>query len=262
MEAVVASDSKLVSSSKIRIEVGSNHGGSSTLPRGSTSLQKSQSFSADLSPLSGYSSRSNTISRTDAGSGVISQADLQKAKMQLRSSQSFPELLEDGDNSSSGVSSDQDQDSVHIPCEHTTAGPHQLTTAGPHQLQLSQQPAGDKSDFVTKLTVSSNGGRSGTLDRGQQPQHKPHEADHGGHSLYNNNNKSVTMTGPIGPVHIEWSGAADEEHHYQNFATMMQQQQQQKHQRTRNLSRSVDRVVTGTFVSSKVILELSSSRVQ
>ena len=231
MEAVATHESKLVSTSKIRIEV--NNGGSSTLPRGSTSLHKSQSFSADLSPLSGY--RSSTMARNNSGSGLISQADLQKAKMQLRSSQSFPELLEDGDNSSSGVSSDQDQDSVHIPCEHTTAGP--------------AAAAGDKSEFVTKLTVSN--GRSSTLDRQRHKQPSYESETDLGH-VYNNNNKSVTMTGPIGPVHIEWSGPGEEEHHYQNFATMMQQQQQQKHQRTRNLSRSVAGV-TSTFYLQSVI---------
>ena len=106
---------KLVSNSKIRIEVGPSPGvtQSSTLPRSSHSLQKSHSFSADLSPGAQYRNSTNKQlqPRLDTG-GIISQADLQKAKLHLKSSRSFPELLEDGDNSSSGVSSDQDQDSV------------------------------------------------------------------------------------------------------------------------------------------------------
>ena len=42
---------------------------------------------------------------------------------------------------------------------------------------------------------------------------------------------TVTMTGPIGAVNIEWSGQGEEEHHYQNYASMMRQR------RHRNLSR-------------------------
>ena len=60
--AQASPDSRLASTSKIRIEVGNikpGINGSSTLPRGnSTSLQKSQSFSADLSPVSSYKMKS------------------------------------------------------------------------------------------------------------------------------------------------------------------------------------------------------------
>ena len=129
---------------------------------------------------------------------MISQADLQKAKMHLKSSRSFPELLEDGDNSSSGVSSDQDQDSVVIPCEHVTK-----------ETQVS--------DFVTKLTVSSQEQPIRDKIRGPATNQKPGD--------------TVTMTGPIGAVNIEWSGQGEEEHHYQNYASMMRQR------RHRNLSR-------------------------
>ena len=133
---------------------------------------------------------------------MISQADLQKAKMHLKSSRSFPELLEDGDNSSSGVSSDQDQDTAVIPCEHITQA--------------------ENSDFVTKLTVTSH----------QEPIRgsATHQKLNGG--------DTVTMTGPIGPVNIEWCGQGEEEeHHYQNYASMM------RNRRHRNLSRSVRQLV-------------------
>ena len=129
---------------------------------------------------------------------MISQADLQKAKQHLKSSRSFPELLEDGDNSSSGVSSDQDQDSVVISCEH-----------------LTKEKEG--SDYVTKLTVSSEQQPIRDKSRGPATNQKPGD--------------TVTMTGPIGPVNIEWCGQAEEESHYQNYGAMMRQR------RHRNLSR-------------------------
>ena len=246
--ATAQTESKHSTVSKIRIEVGNlktSTNGSSTLPRG-TSIQKSQSFSADLSPVSGYKLKSlPKVEANTSNSGAISQADLQKAKMQLKSSRSFPELLEDGDNSSSGVSSDQDQDSVNIPCEHVSGGRAQ----------------GDKAEYVTKLTVS-NGDRQRHVSNECESNSSQSEIDTSDRTWTLNNNtaalgtantdnsvtgvksgaigksnksgsKSVTMTGPIGPVHIEWSSGGSEEHHYQNFATMMQ------HQRTRNLSRSV-----------------------
>ena len=128
----------------------------------------------------------------------------------------------------------QDQDSVNIPCEHTT---------------------GDTSEYVTKLTVS-NGRQHAPENYECESNSSQSETDTTDKTWILNNNtnnmganssgnpaefpsgvkaragaKSVTMTGPIGPVHIEWSGSEREEHHYQNFATMMQ------HQRTRNISR-------------------------
>ena len=168
-------DSKLVSTSRIRIEVG-NTGNNN----GSVKLQKSQSFSAVLSPMSDEASAMNQSQSAAASSQTgISQEDLQKARSLLKSSRSFPELLEDGDNSSSGVSSDQDQDTI-IVCEQVN----------------SKQP-----DYVTKLTVSDK------RSVGSSPR----------------SDRSVTMTGPIGAVNIEWSGQEEEEqeHHYQNFASMM-----------------------------------------
>ena len=73
---------------------------------------------------------------------MISQSELQRAKLHLKSSRSFPELLEDGDNSSSGVSSDQDQDSVTLQCE----------------------PKEGNKEFVTQLLVS-NGTESRVWNR-------------------------------------------------------------------------------------------------
>merc|ERR1719336_39160 len=101
-------------------------------------LQKSQSFSSPPSIQKPLFQPGNKMQDAATASGAISQSELQRAKMQLKSSRSFPELLEDGDNSSSGVSSDQDQDSVHIPCDHVTAG---------------QQ----ENNHVTQLTVTSGG---------------------------------------------------------------------------------------------------------
>ena len=198
------SDSKLASSSKIRIEVGNKalgNGGSQTLPR-SQSLHKSQSLSSELSPVTGQKLNKfhPKVETNSGGGGMISQADLQKAKQHLKSSRSFPELLEDGDNSSSGVSSDQDQDSVVISCEHLTKEK-------------------EASDYVTKLTVSSE-------------QHQPiRDKNRGPATNQAKPGDTVTMTGPIGPVNIEWCGQAEEESHYQNYGAMMRQR------RHRNLSR-------------------------
>ena len=249
---------KLVSNSKIRIEVGPTHGvtQSSTLPRSSHSLQKSQSFSADLSPGAQYRKNTNkpVQPRLETG-GMISQAELQRAKLHLKSSRSFPELLEDGDNSSSGVSSDQDQDSVNIPCEH------------------KESEKSDK-EFVTQLTVSNGAGKMTGSDWARQRptesfecesnssqsepdntadtekswrarsdiKQDPSLACNGGQAKHvtvatstlqskplstsTKTKRNVSITGSsleqVGPVHIEWS-TPGEENHYQNFATMMQQ---------------------------------------
>ena len=207
-------DSKLVSAAKIRIEVGNGKvptNGSSTLPRGTSStLQKSQSFSADLSPVSGYKAAAKSAPRADTSAssgGMISQADLQKAKLQLKSSRSFPELLEDGDNSSSGVSSDQDQDSVHIPCDHVTAA-----TENNHVTQLTVTSGGAAARRQAQEMFECESNSSGQSEPGPRQVRAP---------------RSVTMGGcPAGPVHIEWSSGQEEreQHHYQNFASMMQQQ--------------------------------------
>ena len=209
-------DSKLVSAAKIRIEVGNGKvptNGSSTLPRGTSStLQKSQSFSADLSPVSGYKAAAKSTPRADTSAssgGMISQADLQKAKLQLKSSRSFPELLEDGDNSSSGVSSDQDQDSVHIPCDHVTAAAGQQENNHVTQLTVTSGGAAARRQAQEMFECESNS--SGQSEPGPRQLRAP---------------RSVTMGGcPAGPVHIEWSSGQEEreQHHYQNFASMMQQ---------------------------------------
>ena len=85
-------------------------------------LSKSQSFSAEphsarlfLPTAAGGSSTVAAPPPTPSsggGGGIISPLDIQRARSQLKSSRSFPDMAEDGDNSSSGVSSDQDQDSV------------------------------------------------------------------------------------------------------------------------------------------------------
>ena len=156
--------------------------------------------------------------------------------MQLKSSRSFPELLEDGDNSSSGVSSDQDQDSVNL------------------------QP---NAEFITQLTVS-NGvepkvwGRLKDQDNyecesnssGTGSSHSEDITDktwilqsenfsQGGHNTQTNLQskdkasgsprpvKTKPLSGLVGkvkePVQIEWSQAEEQgqEHHYQNFHAMM-----------------------------------------
>eukprot|EP00090_Calanus_glacialis_P037365 TRINITY_DN6425_c0_g1_i1.p1 TRINITY_DN6425_c0_g1~~TRINITY_DN6425_c0_g1_i1.p1 ORF type:complete len:1871 (+),score=328.76 TRINITY_DN6425_c0_g1_i1:592-6204(+) len=131
--------SKLVSTSKIRIEVGGS--GNNSIQRANSQLiQKSQSFSSDINPGSQLQ-KTNTTAKVD-NSGMISQSELQRAKLHLKSSRSFPELLEDGDNSSSGVSSDQDQDSVTLHCE----------------------PKEGNKEFVTQLMVS-NGTESRVWNR-------------------------------------------------------------------------------------------------
>lgn len=131
--------SKLVSTSKIRIEVGGS--GTNSIQRANSQLiQKSQSFSSDINPGSQLQ-KTNKTAKVD-NSGMISQSELQRAKLHLKSSRSFPELLEDGDNSSSGVSSDQDQDSVTLHCE----------------------PKEGNKEFVTQLMVS-NGTESRVWNR-------------------------------------------------------------------------------------------------
>jgi hypothetical protein len=85
-------------------------------------LSKSQSFSAEpqarMFPPAAASG--STVSGS-AGGGIISPMDIQRARSQLKSSRSFPDMVEDGDNSSSGVSSDQDQDSVITLLHHPKA---------------------------------------------------------------------------------------------------------------------------------------------
>jgi len=129
------SSSKLVSTSKIRIEVGGS--ATNSIQRANSLIQKSQSFSSEINPGSPITNKSAKVDN----SGMISQSELQRAKLQLKSSRSFPELLEDGDNSSSGVSSDQDQDSVTLQCEPK-----------------------DGKEFVTQLMVS-NGTESRVWNR-------------------------------------------------------------------------------------------------
>jgi hypothetical protein len=80
-------------------------------------LSKSQSFSAE--PHGGaaaaglfFPPNGAAAAPSSGGGGIISPLDIQRARSQLKSSRSFPDMAEDGDNSSSGVSSDQDQDSV------------------------------------------------------------------------------------------------------------------------------------------------------
>ena len=244
---------KLVSNSKIRIEVGASNGvnSASTLPRSSHSLQKSQSFSAELSPGAQYRNNNNhKVQHPKLDTvGLISQADLQKAKLHLKSSRSFPELLEDGDNSSSGVSSDQDQDSVNIPCEHKEADTDkefvtQLTVSNGADKKSSKlwaerrQRAGESFECESNSSQSETDTTTAVSDKtwvlrsdktcngsASTPsvQSKPGQ-----------NKKNVSITGadlePVGPVHIEWS-TASEEQHYQNFAAMMTQ-------RSNKLSRS------------------------
>ena len=255
---------KLVSNSKIRIEVGAVNGlsSASTLPRSSHSLQKSQSFSVELSPGAQYRNNHNNNNNNHKPPpqpkldtvGLISQADLQKAKLHLKSSRSFPELLEDGDNSSSGVSSDQDQDSVNIPCEHKEADTDkefvtQLTVSNGAEKKSSKlwaerrQRAGESfecesnsSQSETDTTASDKTWilRSDSTNGGQsKPGSVPSSSVQTKAGPNNNKKKNVSITGAsleqVGPVHIEWS-TASEEHHYQNFAAMMTQ-------RTNKLSR-------------------------
>ena len=244
-------DSKLVSAAKIRIEVGNGKvptNGSSMLPRGTSStLQKSQSFSADLSPVSGYKAAVKSASRADTSAssgGMISQADLQKAKLQLKSSRSFPELLEDGDNSSSGVSSDQDQDSVtmqangdfvtqltvsngveprawgrlksqdNYDCESNSSG-----TGSSHSEDLSDK---------TWILQSESYGPGSQNMLSMQPQEKIKGSPRPG-------GKTKALSGVVPgrlqePVQIEWSQPSEEqgqEHHYQNFHAMMKSHKSQ-----------------------------------
>ena len=248
---------KLVSNSKIRIEVGPSPGvtQSSTLPRSSHSLQKSHSFSAELSPGAQYRNTTNKQPpRLDTG-GIISQADLQRAKLHLKSSRSFPELLEDGDNSSSGVSSDQDQDSVNIPCEHKESEQTgkefvtQLTVSNGADKKTNKSWAERRQRPGESFECESNSSQSETDNTTQdntwvlRPEKKKDSAtsSNGGQvkhvtvatstvqtkpSSINKSKKNVSITGAnlekVGPVHIEWS-TPGEENHYQNFATMMQQ---------------------------------------
>ena len=236
---------KLVSTSKIRIEVGcglqapataakSVHRSNSLQRPSSHHLQKSQSFSSPPSvqkPL--FLTPTKVQESTSTG---ISQSELQRAKMQLKSSRSFPELLEDGDNSSSGVSSDQDQDSV------------------------TPQPNGE---FVTQLTVSNGveprawgrvkGQENYECESNSSGTGSSHSEDlsdktwilqsesfgPGGQNLLSMQAKEKTkgsprpfktkaLSGVVGtgqePVQIEWSQPGEEhgeEHHYQNFHAMM-----------------------------------------
>ena len=91
-----------------------------------TSLHKSQSFSAEKSLRMSSSSRmqqlqqpkkSASSSAAAANSGLVSENDIQKARSQLKPSRSFPSEFstgneDQGDNSSSGVSSDQEVNSL------------------------------------------------------------------------------------------------------------------------------------------------------
>ena len=178
-----STEPKLASASKIRIEVGNNNN--------SRQLHKSQSFSSTLSPMSDAAGVSGH-SQASSGQGGISQEDLLQARSLLKSSRSFPELLEDGDNSSSGVSSDQDQDTIIVAEEVTKNKDYETKNK----------------DYVTKLTVSDT-------NHGQQ---------RGSRSVSSSriSDRSVTMTGPIGAVNIEYDQEPEQEHHYQNFASMMQ----------------------------------------
>jgi hypothetical protein len=84
-------------------------------------LSKSQSFSAEPARMFPPAAASGSTVSGSAGGGIISPMDIQRARSQLKSSRSFPDMVEDGDNSSSGVSSDQDQDSVITLLHHPKA---------------------------------------------------------------------------------------------------------------------------------------------
>ena len=242
--------SKLVSTSKIRIEVGSGGGQqgagtgakpvhrSNSLQRPSSQhLQKSQSFSSPPSIQKPLFLTPNKM-QDAAASGAISQSELQRAKMQLKSSRSYPELLEDGDNSSSGVSSDQDQDSVTMPqangdfvtqltvsngveprawgrlksqdndCESNSSG-----TGSSHSEDLSDK---------TWILQSESYGPGSQNMLSMQPQEKIKGSPRPG-------GKTKALSGVVPgrlqePVQIEWSQPSEEqgqEHHYQNFHAMM-----------------------------------------
>merc|ERR1719222_999024 len=178
-----------------------------------------------------------------ATSGAISQSELQRAKMQLKSSRSYPELLEDGDNSSSGVSSDQDQDSVtmqangdfvtqltvsngveprawgrlksqdNYDCESNSSG-----TGSSHSEDLSDK---------TWILQSESYGPGSQNMLSMQPEEKIKGSPRPG--------KTKALSGVVPgrlqePVQIEWSQPSEEqgqEHHYQTFHAMMKSHKSQ-----------------------------------
>jgi hypothetical protein len=240
--ASAAAGPKLVSTSKIRIEVGCGPGAgaksvhrSNSLQRPSShSLHKSQSFSSPPSVQKPLFLTPSKLQDNTANTG-ISQSELQRAKMQLKSSRSFPELLEDGDNSSSGVSSDQDQDSVTL------------------------QPNGE---FVTQLTVS-NGVEPRVWGRLKGQENYDCESNSSGTGSSHSEDltdktwilqsesfvpqpvvsqekakgsprpvKAKALSGVVAagkvqePLQLEWEGRG-QEHHYQNFHAMMKSHNKQ-----------------------------------
>merc|ERR1719317_1381969 len=250
--------SKLVSTSKIRIEVGGS-GGTNSLQRVNSQLiQKSQSFSSDMNPGGSQLQKPNKTSKPD-NSGMISQSELQRAKLHLKSSRSFPELLEDGDNSSSGVSSDQDQDSVTLQCEPKEGNKefvtqlmvsngtesrvwNRLKSAESYECESNSSGTGssqsdDLSDKTWILQSEKDSlGQNIVTMQAHEKENKTksvslvHDKSSGAepkHAMKNSiQSKSITglnsSKSGSEPVHIEWT-AAGEEHHYQNFSAMMQQ---------------------------------------
>ena len=249
--------SKLVSTSKIRIEVGSGgqqgtgaksvHRSNSLQRPSSQHLQKSQSFSSPPSIQKPLFLTPNKMQDAATASGAISQSELQRAKMQLKSSRSYPELLEDGDNSSSGVSSDQDQDSVTMQANGDFVT--QLTVSNGveprawgrlksqdnYDCESNSSGTGsshseDLSDKTWILQSESYGpGSQNMVSMQQQAEEKiKGSAGRGG--------KTKALSGVVPgrlqePVQIEWSQPSEEqgqEHHYQNFHAMMKSHKSQQ----------------------------------
>ncbi|XP_023341633.1 SH3 and multiple ankyrin repeat domains protein 3 [Eurytemora carolleeae] len=297
----------LTSNSKIRIEIGNQVQKPST-----PTLAKSISFSNHLNPTNqanqtspnhvkqtinhGKSSSPRTNSENnidlkprDHGSdSLINKSDIQKARSQLKSSRSLPDIVDEQDNSSSGVSSDQDihQDSDFV--TQLTVSPLSLppvpagkpwgrsTDRWPRTTDDDSQSSGTGSSHSDDLTDKTwilqsekdlNGRNMNMMSSKEKEMKREgsynglsvqsisgHSAVHSGSTLPSQQYNANTLRKE--PVEIEWS----QENHYQNSAIKLEKSLPQlgDHVNVRRPFRSDDRMSRSFCQESSTLSRVES----